>query len=241
MPLLEHFHKPLKGRYPWESFHTDWAVEIQRLLNRTLPRRFIAHVQVHLGRQVEADVAEFDERFPQEHNGNPDGHGVAVATYAPPAVKATIEGVFPDDIEVQVKDTRDDMRLVAVIELVSPANKDGPDERRAFAAKTAAYLQRRVGVVTLDIVTESHSNLHDEFAKLMGLGAGFTMAEGTNTYAASYRPIRRGEADAIEYWEFPLTVGQPLPTIPMYLRAIGTIPLDLEKPYTEACVTNHLD
>ena len=52
-----------------------------------------------------------------------------------------------------VRDERDDARLVAVVELVSPSNKDRPESRRAFAAKTAAYLQRGVGLIILDIVT----------------------------------------------------------------------------------------
>src|SRR5918911_1729583 len=47
---------------------------------------------------------------------------------------------FPDDIEVHVRDERDDARLVAVVELVSPRNKDRAESRRAFAAKGVAYL-----------------------------------------------------------------------------------------------------
>src|SRR5947209_963293 len=60
MPLLDHFHAPLVDRYPWESFHATWAVALTGWLNRILPRRFLAVVQTHLGRRVEADVAEFE-------------------------------------------------------------------------------------------------------------------------------------------------------------------------------------
>ena len=54
-----------------------------------------------------------------------------------------------------VRDEMDDARLVAVGRARQPRNKDRPESRRAFAAKSAAYLQRGVGLIVLDIVTES--------------------------------------------------------------------------------------
>ena len=49
--------------------------------------------------------------------------------------------------------------LVAVIELVSPANKDRPAKRRLFAAKCATYLSRGIGLIVLDVVTSRQANL----------------------------------------------------------------------------------
>ena len=60
MPLLDHFHAPLYPRRAWESFHSRWANSIADQLNESLPRRYFAQVQIHLGSQVEADVAEFE-------------------------------------------------------------------------------------------------------------------------------------------------------------------------------------
>lgn len=51
-------------------------------------------------------------------------------------------------------------RLVAAIELVSPANKDPADTRRAFVAKCASYLSQGIGLIVVDIVTTRHANLH---------------------------------------------------------------------------------
>ena len=45
------------------------------------------------------------------------------------------------------------MPLLAAIEIVSPANKDRPENRRAFAAKCAALLRQGVAVSILDVVT----------------------------------------------------------------------------------------
>jgi hypothetical protein len=84
-----------------------------RQLNRMLRPRYLAAFQVHPGTQVEADVAEFDRGSTNEPTGNGAG-GVAVAAWAPPAATLTLPALFPDDIEVQVIDTRDGATLVVV-------------------------------------------------------------------------------------------------------------------------------
>src|SRR5262249_54377501 len=168
MPLSDHFRPPLHPTHHWESFHARWAGAIADALDRTLPPRYFAEVQVHLGSRVEADVAEFEHQETRLEGGNGAGGGLAVGTWGPAGTALTMPTVFPDQIEAQVID-REDARLVAVVELVSPANKDRADARAAFAAKTAAFLQRGVGVVMVDVVTVRHANLHDELVRLAGL------------------------------------------------------------------------
>src|SRR4051812_21977031 len=98
MPLLDHFRAPLYPRRRWESFHSYWCAALGAQLNRLLGPRFFADVHIHLGREVEADVAEFER---DEANlavqGNGAG-GLALATYAPPTVTHTIATIYPDDI-----------------------------------------------------------------------------------------------------------------------------------------------
>jgi hypothetical protein len=245
MPLLDHFRPPVSERHGWESFHGAWANSIMAALNRTLPRRYIAEFHIHLGQDVEADVAEFDQGFaPEAEGADASGNGgVAVQTkpYSPPAVAMSLPAVFPDDIEVRVIDRGLGRLLVAVIELVSPSNKHGPGTRRGFAAKCAAYLQRGVGLVILDVVSDMYFNLHDEFVQLLGAGERYIMIPGSHTYSTSYRPARRKDENQIDVWTFPLTVGQPLPVVPLALRATTTVPLDLESTYAEARRNSRLD
>jgi hypothetical protein len=234
MPLLDHFHAPLFPTHRWESFHAYWASAIGEALNRVLPHRYFAEVHVHLGNRVEADVAEFEQqREPDEGTNGPAG-GVAVQPWAPPVANHTLPAVFPDDIEVQVMDQRDDACLVAVVELISPGNKDRTDKQRAFAAKMAGYLQRGIGLVVADIVTSRGVNLHDEFVTVMSLDERFRFNPETNLYATAYRPIRRKEINQIDVWAIPLAVGRALPQLPLALRGAGVVPLDLETTYTEA-------
>ena len=148
MPLRDHFRPPLSLQRHWESFYSWWAVSIADQLNARLPRRFFAEVQVRLGNKVEDDVAEFeirDEDLDESEKTPSDGE--AGGAWAPPVATLTMPAVFPDDIEVYVRDELFDARVVAVVELVSPGNKDRPENRLAFAAKSAAYLQRGIGLI----------------------------------------------------------------------------------------------
>jgi uncharacterized protein DUF4058 len=236
MPLLDHYNPPLYPLHHWDSFPTRWATVIADTLDRTLPRRFFAEVNAHLGAQVAADVAEF-ERPPEdedEPSSNGPGGGVAVQTYAPPAAAMVAPAVFPDDLEVQVRDARDDARLVAVVELVSPRNKDRPDARRAFGAKCAAYLQRGLGVIVVDAVTTRQANMHNELVRLLEWGDRFQMPAEASLAAVAYRPVRRGDANEIDIWTVPLAVGGALPVLPLALLGTRAVPLDLEATYSEA-------
>lgn len=236
MPLLDHFHPPLLNRPPsWESFHSFWAVAIAEHLNQLLPRRYIATVTTHLGSEVEADVAEFESPFePEDGLRNGPGGGVAVQTWTPPATTLVAPAVFPDDFEVHVHDQLDGAQLVAAIELASPRNKDRPESRRAFAAKCAAYLQRGIGLIAVDIVTNRHAILHNELAQLMGWDSSLQMPADTFLYAVAYRPARRKERNEIDIWPAALAVDASLPLLPLALKRARAVPLDLETTYTHA-------
>src|SRR5581483_9326123 len=128
MPLLDHFRPPLSQRRHWDSFHGAWAEAMAVHLNQSLlPERYVAEARVKLGGQVEIDVGTFaeDGRTPRPESGS-------VATWAPPqpVVTAPLEFQDPDVFEVQVLSEAEGPRLVAAIELVSPANKDRPANRR---------------------------------------------------------------------------------------------------------------
>ena len=233
MPLLDHFHNPDRRRLLWTTMSQAWALALIGWLNRRLPAdKFRAEMNLHLGRHVEADVAELQEPDVPRTGGR--NGAVAILSDAPPAV-FTLAASFPDELEVEIREEHDRARLVAVIELISPANKDRAAERDAFTAKCVTYLKRGIGLVILDVVTERHANLHNELMEAIG-GENPLLMPDTPIYVSGYRPLHRREthANEIEIWPYAAVVGEPLPAVPLGLRGGPVVLLDLEGTYSAA-------
>jgi hypothetical protein len=236
MPLLDHFHPPVKNRLPWESLHASWATRLADMLNeRWLSQEFLAAEFVSVGSQLQVDVATVHDG----QNGASPLEGAQVATMprlwtAPPATMQ-LPAVFPDSFEVRVFETVGGMKLVGAIELISPSNKDRPAERRAFAAKCASYLHQGVSVVIIDIVTSRRANLHNELMRLLEAGEAFHLPAEPNLYAVAYRPVLRQDKPEIDLWTATLTLGAPLPTMPLRLTGDLFVPVEFEEAYQEAC------
>jgi hypothetical protein len=64
--------------------------------------------------------------------------------------------------------------------------------------------------------------------------------EPPGIYAAACRWKEQRRRDLFETWFHPLTVGQPLPTLPLWLDDDLAVPLDLETTYVETCRVLHL-
>jgi hypothetical protein len=143
--------------------------------------------------------------------------------------------LFPDSFEVRVYAASGGLTLVAVIELVSPANKDRPEERQAFSAKCASYLHQGIALIVMDVVTSRKGNLHYDAMHLLGMDAAQDFAQDVNLYAVAYRPVRRQDRQEIDLWPVPLAVGHPLPVLPLRLTGDLFVPVDFEATYQEAC------
>lgn len=237
MPLFDHFQPPLYPHHHWESFHSNWATRIADTIAAVLPADFQVEEHTHGGVGFEIDVATFRT---QTSPGDIAVAGPALATlaapaYAPPAPDHTIPAAFPDTFEVRVFNTTAGLTLVAVIELVSPANKDRPAERLAFATKCASYLAQGVSLIVMDVVTNRHANLHNEIMRLMEIGPDLHFPADVRLYATAYRPARRDQDEEIDVWMRPLALGAPLPTLPLRLTSDLFVPVDFESAYQEAC------
>jgi hypothetical protein len=251
MPLYDHFHRPILDFHDWESFHTQWGGCIAADLNRRLPKRFLASAPQHLGPYVSADVAEKEllhDDDGESQNGTPDSlnqsGGLAVAlekiVYTPPTTALSMPVAFPEEYRVEVRDTVRASRILAVIELVSPGNKDDSESREVFAGKCLSYLAKGIGLVVVDIVTSRLANLHNGMVKLAKRDAKFEMADDPPTYASAYRPVHRNKEDAVDLWTWKLAIGSVLPTVPLALKEFGTVPLNLETTYMEACLRSRI-
>jgi hypothetical protein len=59
--------------------------------------------------------------------------------------------------------------------------------------------------------------------------------DGPPTYAASCRWVTKGMRARLEAWSHTMTIGQPLPMLPLWLADLLVVPLDLEPSYEQAC------
>ncbi len=239
MPLRDHFQAPLSKMRHWQNLHRAWANALCDHLNRDLlPPEYFAEVEISLGSKLEIDVATFED----EVKGSGSGSG-GVAVWAPPKPPHTVPLQFthPDLFEVQVFREEGGPRLVATVELVSPANKDRPANQHAFAVKCGSYLLGEIGVVVVDVVTSRTANLHAEILKILQVAENPSGLSQASLYAASYRVAIKKDSQSLEHWAEPLAVGSTLPTLPLWISSELCLPLNLEDAYVWACESSRID
>jgi len=239
MPLRDHFRTTLDNKRSWEEFHAQWPAMIVLSLSQKLPPHYVAAPNLHLDSYVEIDMGAFErEKSPGsgQNSGNCNG-GVATAVWAPSRPTLVIETdlLDLDDYEVQIYDMKRGRRLVAAIEIISPANKDRPEHRQAFVSKCVALLQKLVSVTILDLVTTRSSNLYKEVLEAIGQPPTSAEAETTPLYAAACRGTKKLDKWQIETWYHDLSLGKPLPTLPLWLADNLAVPLELESCYEDTC------
>jgi hypothetical protein len=139
------------------------------------------------------------------------------------------------EYEVRVYDQKRSRRLVAAVEIVSPGNKDRPENRRAFVAKCAALLQSQVSVAIVDLVTTRHFTLYGDLLEFIGQTDPSVSPEPPPLYAVACRWTRKNSSWHLESWAHPLALGRPLPTLPLWLAHNLAVPLELETSYEETC------
>ncbi|MGO8897792.1 MAG: hypothetical protein ACLQU5_05520 [Isosphaeraceae bacterium] len=102
-------------------------------------------------------------------------------------------------------------------------------------AKCAALLQQHVSVALVDLVTTRQFNLYVDLLEVIGQADPSLAPAPPVVYAAACCWAREGDAWHFRAWTHTLTVGQPLPTLPLWLADNLAVPLELEASYEETC------
>ncbi len=232
MPLQNHFDPKLPRWRQWEPLHGMWPATIAQRLRRFLPANYVAVPQVHAGSAIEVDVAAFEKSSPRRPQA-PNGSLPAWQPEAPSLALET-ELLDLDDYAVHVYDASEFERLVATVELISPANKDRPDHRESFVAKCAALIQQGVSVAMVDVVTTRRGSLYAELLRLLRREDSALGEEPL--YAAELRRVgQHDRPPRLEIWARKLELGATLPTLPLWLTEDLAVPLELEASYLDAC------
>jgi hypothetical protein len=242
MPLRDHFRPPVWNRSSWEGFHGMWPAAMVMQLTKVLPEEYTAEPRVHLGTNFEIDVCAYEDDEPKPRTrlsgvSADDAGGAPAMTLAAPQPTSTVEVDLTEEYayEVRVYDQTRARQLVAAIEIVSPANKDRPENRRAFVTKCAALLQQRVCVSVVDLVTTRRFNLYAELREFIGRPDPALATNPPATYAVTCRGRKSGNTPLLDSWFYPMIVGHPLPTLPIWLTEDRNVLLSLEESYEETC------
>jgi hypothetical protein len=215
----------------YHDFHHEWISEIKRALNRgLLPDDCYA-----LAEQVAAGFGP-DVLTLQERNSTPDtSSGTATLTH--PKTKHVVEQVRGlrqrRKSRVVVRHVSDD-RIVAMIEIVSPGNKDSANAFRAFVEKASLLLDQRIHLVFLDPFPPGprdpngvHAAIWDDYT-----GDSFTLPPEQPLTFVSYE-----SGDVLRAYIETLGVGDQLPEMPLFLAPEFYIQLPLEAMYQSAWET----
>ena len=217
------------GAGDFHDFHQCWVVAIRNVLNGgLLPPEYMAMAEAEqvTGRPI-PDVVALQTREPKGEPG-----GIAVAEAPPTArVIARSEGINYAKRADRVVIRQGRGKVVAVIEIVSPGNKDSRNALRSFVEKAADLLNQGVNPLVVDLFPPTardprgiHKAVWDEFAD-----EPFEAPPGKPLTVASYLG-----GDLPTAYVEPVGVGDPLPSLPIFLSETRYIPAPLEPTYGQA-------
>ncbi|MFI5454138.1 MAG: DUF4058 family protein [Isosphaerales bacterium] len=150
----------------FHDFHQCWVVEIRNALNGgLLPAEYMAMAEQVTGRRI-PDVVTRHSRAP---TGDPGG--IAVAAVPPTArVIAKLEKINYAKRADRVVIRHGRGKVVAIIEIMSPGNKDTRNAIRTFVENAADILNRGVNLLVVDLFPPTlrdpqgiHKAIWDEF------------------------------------------------------------------------------
>ena len=219
----------------WHSFHYRWIGEIDRAFNGgVLPAGYYAEPEKAAPPYI-PDVLTF-QKASDEIMGDADEGGGTETAVAPPRMSVQ-QTASPDALvaglgrTIAVRHESGD-RLVALLELTSPANKDRPRSVAAFADKAAAAIERGIHVSIIDLLPP---RAHDAPGGLIAVAAEAAGLGQLDVPAG--KPLMIGAFDADRpptLYAEPLAVGDALPDLPVFLAPGRHVAVPLSATYAAA-------
>ncbi|MCX7419606.1 MAG: DUF4058 family protein [Planctomycetia bacterium] len=212
----------------FHHFHQDWSIEIARTLNRgQLPPGLCALVEQRSGPR-EADVLAIESRSKRPRSDSQSSGGLV--TLAKPVtrfVHRSDKAIFSVRANrILVKHHLG--RIIAVIEIMSPGNKDSRSAMRDFVSKSLDFLRAGIHLLVVDLFPPTprdplgiHKLIWDEIQD-----DDFAFPAGKDRTLVSYD----AGIDQTAYVE-PIGLGDTLPDMPLFLDQEFHVPVPLESTY----------
>jgi hypothetical protein len=218
----------------FHDFHHEWISTIKRALNAGLlpPDHYALAEQIAGGLGPDVLTLQAPSNGPPVVSGESRG-GIALAT-APPKVHyhaRTESDRYAAKAKAVVIHHTSDHRVVAVVEIVSPGNKNNRHGLRAFVEKAVELLRGGIHLLILDPFPPGprdpqgiHKAIWDEYTD-----SDFTLPPDRPLTLAAYIGGPCPEA-----FVEPTAVGRPLAEMPLFLAPDSYILVPLEPTYQSA-------
>ena len=210
----------------WDDVHTRLCTLISSTIQPLLPGplRARAERRVMLETTDEDDVLLRSYRADAAVIETPDSHRASAfamgnqggTALIPEPLQIRILRERPVDRWVQIIDVSNGNRVITAIEVLSPTNKKSGKANEKYREKLDEYLNAGVNVVELDLLRSSRDHLI--------ISPEYLETSLRTDYLACIN--RDGKAT---WFVYPLSLREPLPTIPIPCRPTDTdVPLTLQ-------------
>lgn len=213
----------------FHHFHQDWSIELARTLNRgVLPSNLSAFVEQRAGvKEHEVLAIEDYGTLDDREACLLEASAGRVATMEAPATRivqrSTDEICADRSNRIVIRHHLG--RMVAVIEIVSPGNKDKRGAVRKFVKKTVEFIEAGVHVLIVDLFPPTvrdpkglHKLIWDEIED-----QPFELPEGLSRLLMSYQAGR----EKVAYIE-PLAICDTMPDMPLFLTPDAHLKIPLQ-------------
>jgi hypothetical protein len=222
----------------FHDFHQTWLIEIKRALNAgILPPGFYALAEQIAG-GLGPDVLTLEGPVVDEKDDEASGIGVAPLAVAiaerPPRVqlhaKAEVDQYARKASAIAIRHSSNH-KVVAMIEIVSPGNKNNRHALSKFVGKALEFLDAGVHLLILDLIPPGsfdprgiHAAIWEEYT-----GEVFTPPLDQPLTLAAYLG-----GGAFEAYVEPTAVGSLLIDMPLFLDQDTYVPTPLQTTYQSA-------
>lgn len=220
----------------YHAFHTAWAGEIQKALNGgILPPGYYVLAEQHVGQSIADVLTLHAPPTVTELPPLPEVAGATAVAEAPPRVRRR------QVIEPSARTRRRSLavrhvsghRLIALMEMVSPANKDRAAHVEEFAAKAASTLDFGVHLLIVDLFPpglHDPQGIHGVIQEYLGPSNDvYDLPSKEPLTLASYAAGPQVEA-FLEH----VGVGDLLPDMPLFLQSDRYVNVPLDATYEAA-------
>jgi hypothetical protein len=210
----------------FHDFHQDWTIEIRRCLNRgILPPGYYAMADQRVT-GPEPDVVALRLRGPEPAGG-------LVVAETPPKIRQAAH--VPTEAAIYARKANriaihhELGRVVAMIEIVSPGNKDSRHAIASFVAKAVEFIRNGISFLAIDLFPTGPRDENGVAQAIWDELVGEALAP-----RPAHKPLTVAAFDAGEplvAYADNLSVGELLPDAPLFLAPGWYVNVPLEETY----------